>query len=88
MNAHHASKATITFERVENTLSVRAMQQGSEKLVPIRELKWVFAQHRLHEEIWVGVYAAKPRPDRMDANKGLPVMFSGLQLEEFVVEGE
>lgn len=79
-------KATFSFQRRDNTLWVYAMQAGSEKLVPIRELKWAFAQHRLHEEIWVGVYAAKPTPDRLDAATGLPVLFSGLDLEQTVAQ--
>lgn len=82
LSQEHHQKATFKFEKVGNTLWVYAAQEGSEKLVPMREVKWAFMEGRDQAEIWVGVYAAKPTPEEgEDGEKGLEVVFSGLKVE-------
>ena len=48
----------------------------------MREIKWAFMEGRDEEDIWVGVYAAKPTPeDGEDDEKALEVSFSDLVIE-------
>lgn len=48
----------------------------------MREIKWAFMEGRDEEDIWVGVYAAKPTPEEgEDDEKGIEVSFSDLELE-------
>ncbi|KAF7192346.1 hypothetical protein HII31_06378 [Pseudocercospora fuligena] len=86
MSQEHHQKATFKMLRDGTTLWIYAAQEGSEKLLPMREVKWAFMEGREESEIWVGVYAAKPTPDEgEDEEKGIEVSFSGLEVER---EGE
>ena len=47
---------------------------------PIREVTWAFADNEAGE-CWVGVYAAKPKPDADNPERDLEVTFSDVQVE-------
>ncbi|PIA98392.1 hypotheticalsprotein [Cercospora beticola] len=82
MSQEYHQKARFKIEKKEKTLWVYARQEGEEKLKPMREIKWAFMEGRDEEDIWVGVYAAKPTPEEgEDDEKGIEVSFSDLELE-------
>lgn len=85
MKQEYHQKATFKIERDGETLWVYAKQDGGERLIPMREVKWAFMEGRLDEDVWVGVYAAKPKKDEggseEDSEKGIEVQFSDLELE-------
>ncbi|KAK4619369.1 hypothetical protein CLAFUW4_11385 [Fulvia fulva] len=84
MSQEHHQKARFRFERDGQTLWVYgAQEKGEEKLGPMREVKWAFMEGRLEQEVWVGVYAAKPttNDDDVEGEVGVEVTFSGLEVE-------
>jgi len=84
MSQEHHQKATFRAVKHDTTLWIHAGQAGSEKLLPMREVKWAFMEGRNEGDIWVGVYAAKPQADEGDENegaKGIEVSFSDLEIE-------
>ena len=75
-----ATHATIEAERVKQTLWIYLIFNGERR--PLREIKWAFLEDRESEaEMWVGTYAAKPTPERDDAEAGLEVIFRDYKLE-------
>ncbi|KAM3421292.1 hypothetical protein BST61_g1693 [Cercospora zeina] len=82
MSQEFHQKARFRIEKRETTLWVYARQEGEERMKPMREIKWAFMEGRDEEDIWVGVYAAKPTPEEgEDDEKGIEVSFSDLELE-------
>ncbi|KAI5360977.1 hypothetical protein Slin14017_G091520 [Septoria linicola] len=82
MSQEYHQKARFKIEKKENTLWIYAAQEGEEKMKPMREIKWAFMEGRDEEDVWVGVYAAKPTADEgEDEEKGIEVSFSDLQIE-------
>lgn len=85
MKQEYHQKATFKVVREGETLWVYAKQDGGEGLTPMREVKWAFMEGRLEGNVWVGVYAAKPKKDEgaseEDSEKGIEVSFSDLELE-------
>ncbi|KAL8693782.1 MAG: hypothetical protein Q9224_003688, partial [Gallowayella concinna] len=77
-------EVTIRMEREVNngertsTLWIQYQHPESGEWIPIREIAWGFE----HEEgdALVGVYAAKPTPDKDDKDGELKVDFTGLEL--------
>ena len=74
---------TIEMEREEragqltSTLWVYVIEGETRR--PVREVTWAFAD--VEEECWVGVYAAKPKPDQDGAERELVVQFDGVQID-------
>lgn len=84
MHTEYHQKARFKVEREGSTVWVYAAQEGAEKMLPMREIKWAFLEDRLEGEVWVGCYAAKPTPEEggeEEAEKGLNVQFTDLKLE-------
>lgn len=79
-----AGKMTVEMERdVEkdgsygSVLRILLVGAGGVKF-PIREITWAFHDCDESEEMWVGVFAAKPTKDE---NKELVVTFEGFEVE-------
>lgn len=76
-------RVTLEMERdgVDDTLWIYSVAKGGdgEKRIPIREVTWVLGNGEKPEEkeVWVGVYAASPKPD----GGKLEVGFEGWELE-------
>ncbi|KAF2209568.1 hypothetical protein CERZMDRAFT_91352 [Cercospora zeae-maydis SCOH1-5] len=82
MSQEFHQKARFRIEKRGTTLWIYARQEGEERMKPMREIKWAFMEGRDAEDIWVGVYAAKPTPEEgEDDEKGIEVSFSDLELE-------
>ncbi|KAF4612835.1 hypothetical protein G7Y89_g15537 [Cudoniella acicularis] len=79
-----AGKMTVEIERDQedgtwgNTLRILYAAAGGEKIA-IRELPWAFYDLDESEEMWVGMFAAKPT---VDENKELVVNFEGFAVEK------
>ena len=75
-----AIHVTIEAERDGQTLWIYLIFNGERR--PLREIKWAFLEDREAEaEMWVGTYAAKPTPERDDAEAGIEVVFRDFKLE-------
>lgn len=75
-----ATHAILEAVRVDTTLWIYLV--FNEERRPLREIKWAFLEDREHDaEMWVGPYAAKPTPEKDDAEAGLEVIFRDLKLE-------
>lgn len=75
-----ATHATIEAERVGQTLWVYLIFNAERR--PLREIKWAFLEDREAEaEMWVGIYAAKPTPEKDDAEAGIEIIFRDYKLE-------
>lgn len=75
-----ATHATLEAERVGETLWIYLIFNGERR--PLREIKWAFLEDRESEaEMWVGTYAAKPTPEKDDAEAGIEVIFRDFKLE-------
>ncbi|KAI9742616.1 MAG: hypothetical protein M1818_003757 [Claussenomyces sp. TS43310] len=79
-----AGRVTVEFEREEeedgtfgSVLRVWLVGEGGDK-TPIREVTWAF--HDLHEdeEMWVGIYGARPTKDERDT---LEVKLEGFEID-------
>jgi uncharacterized protein len=79
MSADEQKTATFEAVRDDTTLWVYAVVDG--KRQPLRETKWAFLDLEQSAEMRVGVYAAKPTPDKGDEKAGVEVTFSDFVLE-------
>ncbi|KAI9832669.1 MAG: hypothetical protein M1819_004254 [Sarea resinae] len=75
----HGQTVTVEMNRKGPSLFVHFVE-GIEKTV-IREVTWAFADENEEQEIWVGVYAARPNEVAEDEKKDLEVTFSHLIIE-------
>lgn len=77
------TKATFEAVKDGHSLWIYAVKNGEKQ--PLREVKWAFIDHldnRMeHEDMRVGVYAAKPTADDDDAEAKIVVDFEDLQVE-------
>ncbi|EPQ51537.1 hypothetical protein GLOTRDRAFT_65718 [Gloeophyllum trabeum ATCC 11539] len=70
---------TVEFEREGQGLWVYAIEKDGKRQA-IREITWVFSEGLDNQELWIGLYAARPNAD---ASEPLVVKF-----EDFVLEKE
>ena len=74
-------KVTLEMERdgADDTLWIYVVEKEGGKRIPIREVTWVLGNGDRpdEKEVWVGVYAASPKPD----GGVLEVGFEGWELE-------
>jgi len=74
-------KASFVAEKEASTIWIYAVVKG--KRQPLREIKWADLEGRAEgAEMWVGVYGAKPTPEKEgDEKAGIDVTFEGLEIE-------
>jgi regulation of enolase protein 1 (concanavalin A-like superfamily) len=73
-------KASFVAEKEADTIWIYAVVKGKKE--PLREVKWANLEGRAKDaEIWVGVYGAKPTPEKDDAEAKIDVRFEGLKIE-------
>jgi regulation of enolase protein 1 (concanavalin A-like superfamily) len=76
--AENISMATIEFEKSGNSLKVNVHEGLTRRMV--RQVQWVF--DGAEEDIWVGVYSARPDPLKEADGKELEVHFSNFEITE------
>ncbi|KAL9009760.1 MAG: hypothetical protein Q9173_005236 [Seirophora scorigena] len=66
-----------------STLWVYSVHPATGDKRPLREVTWVFEEENLQDDALceIGVYAAKPNPDKDNSTKEFDVTFEGLQIE-------
>lgn len=76
--------ATIEMERevtegqLTSTLWIYIVEADTR--TPVREITWVFEPQNLETECWIGVYAAKPTPDKEDSEAPIKVSFHDFEV--------
>ncbi|KAK5128280.1 hypothetical protein LTR85_002947 [Meristemomyces frigidus] len=78
------TKATFEAVKEGHSLWIHAVKDGERQ--PLREVKWAFIDYpeeqKQYEAMRVGVYAAKPTPDKDDAEATIEASFTDLRVNE------
>jgi regulation of enolase protein 1 (concanavalin A-like superfamily) len=72
------SVATVEFEKSGNALKVFVIEGETKRM--IRQIQWVFID--AVEDVWLGVYAARPDPLKEAGGKDLEVEFEEFKIVE------
>lgn len=78
--AENLTLATLDFEKSGNSLKVYVTEGVNGERRMIRQIQWVFMEQE--EDVWVGVYAARPDPLKEADGKDLEVKFSDFEIGE------
>jgi regulation of enolase protein 1 (concanavalin A-like superfamily) len=74
----NVTMAKIEFEKSGNSLKINVHEGLTRRMV--RQVQWVF--DGVEEDIWIGVYAARPDPLKEANGKDLEVQFSDFDIVE------